>query len=431
MKNFLGKNPFRFIVQLMVLILMFGLALGHQYLGVEKVAPIDAYCPFGAVESFFTLIFTGEFLKRIFISSFILLGIFLVATFILGRVFCGYFCPLGAIQEGLRFIGRKLGFEKDLELPLWLDKYLRYVKYISLALVVYFSFSLNDLIFREYGPYNALMHLGEEFDEKIVGYSILIGIVIISLFTKNWWCRYFCPLGAFLAPWKRIGAFRIKRNAKTCISCGLCDTNCPAGLQIKNVDEVKSGDCISCGKCVGHCPENSLSYNIFGHTVSLKKFTLLIIVLVILPLVVMPLTPFWQTKPESNIVDQEGKVDASDLRGSNTLQYVIETTGVPLTEFQEKLDLPNDVDLELKLKDIGVKYNLKNAEGVFIETEEFRAIIEDYLNQEPKTEPVMLKSENTEDKIADCPFGETNCEFPGDCIMYVDGNSNKICDRSE
>ena len=70
--------------QLFVVVTVVLLALTHQFFGIEKAAPIDAYCPFGAVESFFTLLFKGEFLKRIFTSSFILMGIFLFANFFLG-----------------------------------------------------------------------------------------------------------------------------------------------------------------------------------------------------------------------------------------------------------------------------------------------------------------------------------------------------------
>ena len=59
MPKIFSKGPFRVIVQLAVVVVVFSLALIHQKLGVEKAAPIDAYCPFGAVESFFTLIFNA------------------------------------------------------------------------------------------------------------------------------------------------------------------------------------------------------------------------------------------------------------------------------------------------------------------------------------------------------------------------------------
>ncbi|MEI7426264.1 MAG: 4Fe-4S binding protein [Candidatus Moraniibacteriota bacterium] len=220
MKRILSKLSLRFFTQLIIVTIVFVLALTHQKLGIEKAAPIDAYCPFGAVESFFTLIFKGVFLQRIFTSSFVLLGIFFIASLFLGRVFCGYFCPLGAMQEWLRFIGKKVGLKKDIEIPEKWDKYFRYIKYAVLFAVIYFSFYLGDLIFRNYDPYNALMHFGIEFEEKMIGYGILVLVLVSALFSKNLWCRYFCPMGAFFGIMKKISFLEIKRDTKTCISCG-------------------------------------------------------------------------------------------------------------------------------------------------------------------------------------------------------------------
>ncbi len=419
MKRKSSKSPLRFIIQIVIAILISTLAALHIKFGIEKAAPIDAYCPFGAVESFFTLIFKGEFLKRIFSSSFILLGIFFVASFFLGRVFCGYICPLGAGQEWLRVLGKKLGFKQNYELPAKADKYLRFAKYLLLIVIVYYSFYFGDLIFRNYGPYNALMHLGHEIDEKPVAYIVLVIVIVISLFTKSFWCRYLCPLGAFFGIIRKFSFLKINRDAKTCISCGMCDRACPAGLQIMMSEQIKNSDCISCGKCVDSCPENSLDFVLFGKKISGKIFSILVLVLVILPLVVMPYTPIWKTKPESNIVNSLGQVNTADIRGSNTLQYLIDVTKVPLEEFKEKLNLPDDVDLTIKIKLIGTQYNLKNEKGEFLQTEDFRQVIDNYLNRK------LSKA------YGKCPFGEVACEFPGKCGRYVDLDEDKICDYSQ
>jgi NapH/MauN family ferredoxin-type protein len=418
MPKIFSKLSLRIFAQFVVVAVIVSLALIHQKLGIEKAAPIDAYCPFGAVESFFTLLFDGGFLQKIFTSSFILLGVFLVATLVFGRVFCGYFCPLGAIQEWLRALGRKLGVKKDLELPAGLDKYLRYVKYIVLAVVVYYSFYLGDLVFRNYDPYNALMHLGAEFEEKVFGYIILVLVLIGALFSKSLWCRYFCPLGAFFGMVRKFSFLEIERNAKTCISCGGCDQNCPANLKIATAETVDEADCISCGQCIKNCPEKSLNWAIFGEKISPKTFILLVFALVILPLIIAPYTPFWKTKPESNIVNKQGEINTADIRGSNTLQYVIETTKVPLGEFQNALGLPKDVDTSLKLKEIGLKYGLKNTAGAILETEDFRVVVKAYLSKQKTS------------AAGDCPFGETDCEFPGECVNYIDENNDRICDHS-
>lgn len=419
MKKLLSKISLRTIVQLSILITVFALAIIHLRYGIEKAAPIDSYCPFGAVESFFTLLFKGEFLQRIFTSSFILLGIFAIATLVLGRVFCSYFCPLGTVQEWIRNLGRKLGIKKDFEIPEKFDKYLRYLKYIILIIIVYFSFYLGTLIFRSYDPYSAMMHIGREFSENIVGYVILIIIIIASLFTKNIWCRYLCPLGAFFGILKRFSFIKIERNTKTCTKCSICNKSCPANLDIKNAKIIKDSDCVSCGKCIGSCPKGSLEYKIFNKNISKRFFSILVILLVIIPLVIVPFTPYWKTKAESNIVNVKGEINTADIRGSNTLGYLVETTKVPLEEFKNKLGLPDNIDTTIKLKEIGTKYNIKDASGNYLETEAFRKVVDDYVNKKTETPSI------------DCPFGKTECEFPGDCGLYVDSNGDRICDRSQ
>jgi NapH/MauN family ferredoxin-type protein len=424
--NYFKKISLRTIIQFSIVILVVVLSLIHQKLGVEKAAPVDAYCPFGAIESLFTLIFKGEFLKRIFTSSFILMGIFFLATLFLGRVFCGYFCPLGAIQEWLRKLGRLMGIKKDLEIPEKFDKYFRYIKYAVLALVVYYSFYLGDLIFRNYDPYSSLMHFGAELEEKIFGYSILAIIVIISLFSKSLWCRYFCPLGAFFGIIKKLSFFSIKRDNKTCISCGICDNVCPANLKIQNVDVINHADCISCGNCVTHCPKSSLSYRILKKPISKKIFLAILIMLVIIPLAIAPYTSFWKTKPESNIVNFKGEINVADIRGSNTLQYVIDVTKIPLEEFKSEFNMPKNVDTSLKLKEIGSVYNLINENSENIDTEDFRKFIEYYIANGSK-----IKQEEANHLQSKCPFEEENCEFPGKCGRYTDSNKDKLCDYSQ
>ena len=419
MKKILSKISFRFIVQLSILTTVVLLSLTHLILWIEKAASICGYCPFGAIESFFTLVFKWEFLKRIYTSSFILLGVFLLATLILGRVFCGYFCPLWAIQEWIRYIGKKIGFKKELELPNKIDKYLRYLKYFVLLIIIYYSFYLGDLIFRNYDPYNALMHFGREFDEKPIGYTILFLIITISLFSKSFWCRYLCPLGAFFGVVKKFSFFKIQRDHNTCNNCALCNKNCPANLDIKNQNIIKDVDCISCGNCIGTCPKNSLNYSIFNKQISKTNYWIIVIILVILPLAILPFTPYWKTKPESNIINIKWEINTNDIRWSNTLQYLIETTKAPFSEFKNKLNIPDDINKSTKLKDIGTKYNIKNTQWNILSTEDFRIIVKEY-----------LKYWNN-NKFIECPFGENNCAFPWNCGDYIDNNYDKKCDRSK
>ena len=91
----------------LVLILIFSTFLGfiHIYpMGGWTPPPIDSFCPFGGIESAFSLIFTGKMLQRIAWSSFVLLLATLIVAFLFRRSFCGNICPLGTLQELVRQI---------------------------------------------------------------------------------------------------------------------------------------------------------------------------------------------------------------------------------------------------------------------------------------------------------------------------------------
>lgn len=84
--------------------------LGEMGLGLTFIPEVSlhAICPFGAVETFISLI-TGQGLIRQLHASVMVLGaVVLILTVIFGPVFCSHICPLGSIQEWFGKLGKKL-----------------------------------------------------------------------------------------------------------------------------------------------------------------------------------------------------------------------------------------------------------------------------------------------------------------------------------
>lgn len=299
-------------------------------------------------------------------------------TFLLGRVFCWYFCPLWALQEWLRSFWKKLWIKKDYEFPKYIDKYLRYIKYFVLVWIVIWSIKYVDLVFRYFDPFVAFSHLWNEFDEVIYAYILLWIVVIWSLFTKSFWCRYACPLWAFFWIVWKFGFFKLVKDEKSCTKCNACTVSCPVWLDVNNMKEVNSVECISCLKCVKSCKFNSLKIQIWKKELKKKNFQLITILWFFSVLLIVIFTPIWQTKPITNLVWKDWKINVEDLRWSNTLEFVIRETKIPKEYFEEKLKLPKNVELSSKLKHIWEDYNIKNSEWNFIEMEDFKKVIEEY-----------------------------------------------------
>jgi 4Fe-4S binding domain len=86
----------RRIVQLVFATWIIVAAVRHGLPSAEEGASVDALCPFDALETLITWITTGHFISKIHQSNLILGLAVLVATVLVGNVFCGWICPFGA-----------------------------------------------------------------------------------------------------------------------------------------------------------------------------------------------------------------------------------------------------------------------------------------------------------------------------------------------
>ena len=135
----------RHVSQLLFAALILGASVRHQLAVQSGTTPsTDALCPFGGVETFFTWITTGNFVSKTHPSNLILFAAVVVATFLVGNAFCGWVCPFGALQDALDWVRRKLHLP-IFELPHRVDSVLRWGRFVTLGVILYFSISTAKL----------------------------------------------------------------------------------------------------------------------------------------------------------------------------------------------------------------------------------------------------------------------------------------------
>jgi len=217
---------------------------------------VDALCPFGLVETAWTLLTTGNFLQKIAVSNLILGGAVFVGTFVVGGAFCGWMCPLGALQQSLTWLQQKLHLPQ-INVPERWDKILTYGRFVVLAVIVYLSAATATLWFAAYDPYRTIFSLHWLFDFSAAAwltYALAAVVIAGGLVIPRFWCRYLCPLGGILGLIQYLSPIKIRRDADVCIDCNLCNRACPMNLEVATVAAV-SGDCIACLECVERCPK--------------------------------------------------------------------------------------------------------------------------------------------------------------------------------
>jgi polyferredoxin len=342
---------------ILILILALSTALGilHQVSGVKPVS-VDALCPFGGIESAWSVISSGTLLAKVAWSSFILLGATLLAAILFRRAFCGNFCPLGTLQELFGWLGNKL-FGKTYQVPAGLDRWLRYLKYVVLVVFLALTYMLGTLAIRPYDPWVAYHHLldAELFTGFLVGFIILLLTVVGSLVYDRFFCKYLCPMGAALTPFAKVGLFKIKRDAHTCINCSACDRVCPVNLPVSRLDVVKDVECLDCDACVNACPvKNTLVIEgPKGKRISPLFRTLGTVGIFVGVMGISTLTgPFrWTMKSiEQHTEEQGGVFDPSAIKGSDTWENVIKLSGVPKEAFLERFKITEE-DLSHPIKE--------------------------------------------------------------------------------
>lgn len=219
-------------------------------------ASLHAVCPFGGVVTLYEYFATGSFIKKVHESSFILMIIIFISAIALGSVFCGWICPFGSFQEFLSKIGKKLFKNKYNHIvPEKLDKYLRNLRYLVLAAVIYVTAKSGKIVFSEVDPYHALFNFWSS--EVAIGSIIILLVTIaLSLIIERPWCKYACPYGALLGITNLFKIFKIRRNTSTCINCKACSKSCPMNINVHKNTIVSSTQCISCMKCTAEvsCP---------------------------------------------------------------------------------------------------------------------------------------------------------------------------------
>jgi polyferredoxin len=170
----------------------------------------------------------------------LIVGFTLVTTLLWGRVFCGFLCPFGALQD---FMEKVVPKRIRREPPQWVHDRAVYIKYGILAVILIPSLAGSRLsIFQYFEPFGTVFFLSP----SLVLWTIAAGILAACVVVPRFYCRYACPLGAALGVVSFVSPFRIRR-VEQCNHCKVCETACPTGA-IRG-PEIDFKECVRCNIC--------------------------------------------------------------------------------------------------------------------------------------------------------------------------------------
>lgn len=209
---------------------------------------------------------------RIAVTLVMLGFVTLAVSILLGRVFCGWICPLGTIFDFYGWFVRRMKIRFFGPSPSWFR--LKYYLLIAILLFTVFGVvsplmgfdpivlltrtiaALVNPLFRANADltFHAGGALGNRGALVDIGTLILfIGIMASTTKVSRIWCRTTCPLGAYLAVTSRHSVLR--RETVGCVHCNICSAHCPTGaIDFQNAEIYNESECIKCFACSQECP---------------------------------------------------------------------------------------------------------------------------------------------------------------------------------
>lgn len=204
-------------------------------------------------------------LNGIINGSFIVFVLMFLLSIPFGRLFCGYLCPAGGLQECAFTINgnqAKQGWKNNIKYIIW--------AFWLLAVACCYFYSGKairiDFFFETTNGISV-----STMQSYIIYYGIVFLIFIPSiLFGKRIFCHYLCWMAPFMVLGTKLrrllhlpGLHIKSKNCSNCISCDKCNKSCPMGLNVSKLikdGQIENLECIQCGACIDSCPRKVLSY---------------------------------------------------------------------------------------------------------------------------------------------------------------------------
>jgi ferredoxin-type protein NapH len=208
-----------------------------------------------------TFVLSGSIVPGLLLSALPLA----LLSILLGRVFCGYICPMHLLLEANAWVRRRLeaiGFRfHDVEF----SRNNRYFLLgIGLVLSLAFGVHLLPLIYPPAVIPREVFHYTFYGTVGFGAFFILFVLATEIAVSRRWWCVYFCPGGLLYSLLGSVRGVRVVLDSGNCNLCAKCDEVCP--YQLKPSSGFRIGNqCDNCGLCVSVCETNGLKYKFGFH----------------------------------------------------------------------------------------------------------------------------------------------------------------------
>ena len=271
------------------------LKIGRRILAVVSIMLVSGlFLDFtGTWQAAFGWMAKIQFLPALLSLNLLVIACLIILTLLFGRLYCSVICPLGIMQDGFAWFGKKAGknrysFSKAKNL-------LRYSMLGIMAVAIVAGINSLVAILAPYSAYgrivssllqpvwiwgnNLLASWAEshdsyafyevEFWSKGTGVTVVAVATLVILAILAWrngrtYCNTICPVGTVLGFFSKFALFRVVIDRSKCVDCKLCSRNCKSACIDINHHQIDYSRCVGCFDCIGKCKKNALAYKYVG-----------------------------------------------------------------------------------------------------------------------------------------------------------------------
>ena len=173
------------------------------------------------------------------LAWYLFFGFTVVSTILWGRLYCGRVCAYGALTQTLDAV---LPRRWQVNVPRSIERRASWIKFgLLFGVLAYYIASHNVQIYQYVEPFWMFGLFG-----TTTMWVLLAALLVATVFVRNLYCRFLCPVGASLGLLSYLTVFRIKRWSE-CNTCRICQKACEWGA----IDgpKILVTECVRCDDC--------------------------------------------------------------------------------------------------------------------------------------------------------------------------------------
>jgi polyferredoxin/NAD-dependent dihydropyrimidine dehydrogenase PreA subunit len=263
--------------------------------------PLDGDLPYDVIPRFSPLLaITAMAASRAVITAFWPALVVVALTLLLGRAFCGWVCPVGALLDAGDFVIAKIFRKPRREgekvrhrrwrivllvallvfaafgIPLagWFDPLALFPRTLATSVIPYASVGLDKLTLLLYDVprlesfasavrQRIVAENVTLFPGHIVVAAVLTALVLLGFVRRRFYCRYVCPTGALLSVIGWPSPFGRRVAGTECTECKRCRNVCRMGAIGGGGETTAQAECNLCMDCLTACLRDATSFG-FG-----------------------------------------------------------------------------------------------------------------------------------------------------------------------